>query len=51
MAFTPTEFLAIAFDAGGATTGPTAVPFILALGLVWFLLREPNKKLMKVLVT
>lgn len=30
---TPTEFLAIAFDAGGATTGPTAVPFILALGV------------------
>lgn len=30
---TPTEFLAIAFDAGGATTGPTAVPFILSLGV------------------
>lgn len=30
---TPTEFLAIAFDAGGATTGPTAVPFVLALGV------------------
>lgn len=29
----PKEFLAIAFDAGGATTGPTAVPFILALGI------------------
>ncbi|NLL44168.1 MAG: DUF1538 domain-containing protein [Mollicutes bacterium] len=29
----PTEFLAIAFDAGGATTGPTAVPFVLAFGI------------------
>lgn len=31
--FTPPEFLAISFDAGGVTTGPVTVPFILALGL------------------
>lgn len=31
--FVPKEFLAIAFDSGGATTGPMAVPFIIALGV------------------
>lgn len=31
--FTPSSFLGIAFDAGGATTGPMTVPFILALGI------------------
>lgn len=31
--FAPIEFLGIAFDAGGATTGSMTVPFILALGL------------------
>ena len=31
--FTPNEFRAIAFDSGGATTGPMTVPFILALGI------------------
>ncbi len=30
--FTSAEFLGIAFDSGGATTGPMTVPFILALG-------------------
>lgn len=29
----PQEFVGIAFDAGGATTGSTSVPFILALGI------------------
>src|SRR5690606_28354410 len=29
----PGEFLGIAFDSGGATTGSMTVPFILALGL------------------
>lgn len=29
----PSSFLGIAFDAGGATTGPMTVPFILALGI------------------
>ena len=31
--WTPNEFRAIAFDSGGATTGPMTVPFILALGI------------------
>lgn len=31
--FAPNEFIGIAFDSGGATTGPMTVPFILALGL------------------
>ena len=29
----PSEFLAVAFDAGGVTTGPMTVPFIMALGI------------------
>jgi len=32
-AFTPPNFVPISFDAGGVTTGPMAVPFILALGV------------------
>ena len=31
--FTPDLFLGIGFDAGGATTGPMTVPFIMALGV------------------
>ncbi len=31
--FTPPNFVPIAFDAGGVTTGPVTVPFILALGI------------------
>jgi hypothetical protein len=31
--WTPSDFVAISFDAGGVTTGPMAVPFILALGV------------------
>ncbi|WP_444685029.1 DUF1538 domain-containing protein [Alkalicoccus luteus] len=31
--FTPPTFLPISFDAGGVTTGPMTVPFILALGV------------------
>ncbi len=31
--FTPPSFLPISFDAGGVTTGPMTVPFILALGV------------------
>ena len=31
--FAPPAFVAIAFDSGGATTGPMTVPFIMALGL------------------
>lgn len=30
---TPPDYLPIAFDAGGVTTGPMTVPFILALGV------------------
>ena len=29
----PDEFLAVAFDSGGVTTGPITVPFIMALGI------------------
>lgn len=32
-AFTPPHFVPISFDAGGVTTGPMTVPFILALGV------------------
>ncbi len=31
--FAPKDFLAVAFDAGGVTTGPMTVPFIMALGV------------------
>ena len=31
--FAPSNFTGIAFDSGGATTGPMTVPFIMALGL------------------
>ncbi len=31
--FVPNEFLPVAFDSGGVTTGPITVPFILALGV------------------
>ena len=32
-AFVPEQFLAVAFDSGGVTTGPMTVPFIMALGV------------------
>ena len=32
-ALVPEDFLAVAFDAGGVTTGPMTVPFIIALGV------------------
>lgn len=32
-AFVPSEFVAVAFDSGGVTTGPITVPFIMALGI------------------
>ncbi|MBP3192250.1 DUF1538 domain-containing protein [Natronogracilivirga saccharolytica] len=31
--FVPEQFISISFDAGGVTTGPLAVPFILAYGI------------------
>lgn len=32
-AFAPNNFIAVAFDSGGVTTGPITVPFIMALGI------------------
>lgn len=32
-AFVPKDFLSIAFDSGGVTTGPMTVPFIMSLGV------------------
>ncbi len=32
-ALTPENFVAVAFDSGGVTTGPITVPFIMALGI------------------
>ena len=31
--FTPANFVSVAFDSGGVTTGPITVPFIMAMGL------------------
>ena len=31
--FVPRDFLAVAFDSGGVTTGPMTVPFIMAMGI------------------
>lgn len=31
--FVPKDFLAVAFDSGGVTTGPMTVPFIMAIGV------------------
>lgn len=31
--FTPVDFLGVSYDAGGVTTGPITVPFIMALGV------------------
>lgn len=31
--FVPNEFLSVAFDSGGVTTGPMTVPFLMAIGL------------------
>lgn len=31
--FTPNNFVSVAFDSGGVTTGPITVPFIMALGI------------------
>jgi len=41
--FTPSQFLAIAFDASGATTGAMTVPFILALALGVSALKKDSK--------
>jgi hypothetical protein len=41
--FTPTEFMAISFDASGATTGAVTVPFILALAAGVSALKKDSK--------
>ncbi len=41
--FTPREFLAVAFDAGGITTGPVTVPFIMAMGVGLSAARSDSK--------
>jgi hypothetical protein len=41
--FTSTEFLAVSFDASGATTGALTVPFILALSLGVSALKKDSK--------
>ena len=42
--FVPKEFLAVAFDAGGVTTGPITVPFIMALGIGVAAMQRNGKK-------
>ena len=39
----PTDFLAVAFDAGGVTTGPMTVPFILSFGVGISAIRSDSK--------
>ena len=41
--FAPPDFLAVAFDSGGATTGPMTVPFIMAFGIGVSTLRGANR--------
>ncbi len=41
--FTSKEFLAISFDASGATTGAMTVPFILALAMGVVMLKKVIK--------
>lgn len=41
--FAPTEFLAISFDASGATTGAVTVPFMLALAMGVSALKKDSK--------
>lgn len=38
--FVPSEFIAVAFDSGGVTTGPMTVPFIMALGVGFSAIRS-----------
>ena len=40
--FIPKNFLAVAFDSGGVTTGPMTVPFIIALGVGVASIRSDN---------
>lgn len=45
--FAPAEFLAIAFDASGSTTGILAVPFMLAISIGITFLKKDNKSSQK----
>lgn len=38
--FAPNEFMPVAFDSGGVTTGPVTVPFIMTLGIGMAMLRS-----------
>lgn len=40
--FIPKDFLAVAFDSGGVTTGPMTVPFIMALGVGFSAIRSDS---------
>ena len=42
--FVPSEFVPLAFDSGGVTTGPLSVPLIIALGAGLSSLRSDSKK-------
>ena len=42
--FAPKEFIPLAFDSGGVTTGPLSVPFIIALGAGLTISRNDKKK-------
>ena len=42
-AFVPADFWAVSFDAGGVTTGPMTVPFIMALGVGVSSIRSDSK--------
>jgi hypothetical protein len=42
--FSPLEFQGVAFDAGGATTGPMTVPFIMSLGVGVAAVRSKEQK-------
>ena len=41
--FVPEDFLAVAFDSGGVTTGPMTVPFIMALGVGFAAVRSDKQ--------
>ena len=41
--FVPKDFLAVAFDSGGVTTGPMTVPFIMAFGVGISAIRSDKK--------
>lgn len=41
--FAPSPFIGIAFDSGGATTGPMTVPFIMAIGIGVSSVRSSSK--------